>query len=310
MELQVAIGGTAAIRLQRLAEGAAEVWLKLEGGNPGGSIKDRAAWGMLAAAEERGEILPGKDQVVVEATSGNTGIALAMLAAVRGYRYLNVSSASLSPERRAILRAYGAELEFVPAAQGISGARERARTLAAETGGWWADQFSNPDNPLAHERSTAPEAWRQLEGRVDALVLGTGTGGSLSGMARFLRRQNPALQVVALEPEACRALLGGPCEDHPFAGIGPGFVPENLDLDLIDEVVAVAAEPALLLGGRLAREEGLLLGPSAMANVWGALQVARRLGPGRRVLTVAPDSGLKYLTKAPYSRGFKEGRAD
>ncbi|WP_456477151.1 PLP-dependent cysteine synthase family protein [Oceanithermus sp.] len=300
MELEDAIGGTPVVRLRRLAEGAAEVWVKLEGGLPGGSVKDRAAWGMVRAAEERGELWPGRNQWIVEATSGNTGIALAMIAAARGYRYLNVATEGLSPERRAILRAYGAELAFVPSSAGMAGARERAAELAEARGGWWADQFSNPDNPAAHERGTGPEAWAQLGGKVDALVLGTGTGGSLTGMGRYLREQNPQLRIVALEPATCRVLEPGPRAGHPFQGIGPGFVPAILDRALVDEVMAVPEGPAFELGRRLWREEGLLLGLSAMANVWGALEVARRLGPGKRVLTLAPDSGFKYLSTPPY----------
>lgn len=301
MELEHAIGNTPVVRLRRLAEGRAEVWVKLEGANPGGSIKDRAAWGMVQGAEERGELRPGRGQWIVEATSGNTGIGLAMIAAARGYRYLNVSTEGLSPQRRAILRAYGAELEFVPSAEGMLGARERARQIAGETGAWWADQFSNPDNPRAHERTTGPEIWRQLAGRVDALVWGTGTGGTISGTARFLKAQNPELMVVALEPATHQAIAGGPLEGHAFQGMGPGFVPENLDLSLVDEVWPVPQEPAFELGQRLWREEGLLLGLSSMANLWAALRLAERLGPGRRVVTLSADSGLKYLSVAPYT---------
>ncbi len=301
MELERAIGGTPTVRLRRLAEGAAEVWIKLEGGNPGGSVKDRAAWGMVRGAEERGELRPASGQTIVEATSGNTGIGLAMIAAARGYRYLNVSTEGLSEERRRILRAYGAELEFVPSSAGMRGARERARRIAEELGAWWADQFSNPDNPRAHERTTGPELWRQLDGRLDALVLGTGTGGTISGCARYLKARRPGLQVVALEPATHAAIAGGPLEGHPFQGMGPGFVPDNLDLDLVDEVWTVPAAEAFELGRRLWREEGLLLGLSSMANVWGALELARRLGPGQRVVTLAPDSGLKYLNAPPYA---------
>ena len=300
MELERIIGRTPLVRLRSLAEGAAEVWVKLEAANPGGSVKDRAALAMVAGAEECGLLSPGSGRVIVEATSGNTGIGLAMIAAVRGYRYVNVATESLSAERRAVLLAYGAGLEFVPDEEGLDGARRRARELARELDGWWADQFSNPDNPAAHYRTTGPEVWEQLSGRVDALVLGTGTGGTLSGMARYLKERNPRLRVVALEPEPCQLLAGGACGAHPFAGLAPGFVPETLDLDLIDEVLPVPVQPALDLGPRLARQEGLLPGLSSMANIWGALQVAAGLKKGNRVLTLAPDSGLKYLSSPPY----------
>ena len=300
MDLEGVIGGTPLVRLKKLAAGAAEVWVKLEGSNPGGSIKDRAAWRMVRAAEEEGVLRPGSGRTIVEATSGNTGIGLAMIAAARGYRYVNVAPEDISAERRAVLAALGARLVFTPAAGGMVAAREKAAALAEEEGGWWADQFSNPANPLAHYRGSGPEAWRQLGGRVDALVLGVGTGGTLTGMARYLKEQNPRLLTVALEPASHRALRPGPRLGHPFAGIGAGFVPANLDLALVDEVLAVPAEPALELGGRLAREEGLFLGLSSLANVWGAIELARRLGPGRRVLTVSPDSGFKYLSTSPY----------
>ncbi|WP_457633275.1 cysteine synthase A [Oceanithermus desulfurans] len=301
MELEQTIGNTPVVRLRRLAADAAEVWVKLEGANPGGSIKDRAAWGMVRGAEERGELRPGSGQWIVEATSGNTGIGLAMIAAARGYRYLNVSTEGLSPERRAILRAYGAELEFVPSSEGMRGARERARRIAEESGAWWADQFANPDNPRAHERTTGPEIWEQLEGRVDALVWGTGTGGTISGVGRYLKSRNPQLRVIALEPATHQAIAGGPLEGHAFQGMGPGFVPENLDLDLLDEVWPVPKDAAFAIGRRAWREEGLLLGLSSMANLWGALELARRLGPGRRIVTLSADSGFKYLSAEPYA---------
>jgi len=295
VEVERATGHTPTVRLRRLPHGGAEVWVKLEGGNPGGSIKDRAAWSMVAGAESRGLLTPGSGQTIVEATSGNTGIGLAMIAAARGYRYINVATAGLAKRRRAILQAYGAVLEFVSEEAGLEGARRRAREIASASGGWWADQFANPDNPLAHYQTTAPEAWEQLSGQIDALVLGYGTGGSLSGMARYLKERNPGLLVVALEPQSCPVLSGHPCKAHPFTGLAPGFVPENLDLSLIDDIWTVPAEPALELGRRAAREEGLLLGPSGAANLWGALQAAAELNAGTRVLTVAPDSGLKYL---------------
>ncbi len=304
MRVEALIGNTPLVRLVRLAEpGAAEVWVKLEGQNPGGSVKDRPALFMLKRAEEEGRLIPGRGQLVVEPTSGNTGIALALLAAVRGYRLVLTMPASMSEERKRILRAYGAELVLTPPEGRMRAASEEAYRIAEAEGGVVLDQFQNPANPEAHYRTTGPELWRALAGRLDAFVYGYGTGGTLSGAGRYLKEQDPEVRVLAVEPAAAPVLSGGKPsgKGHGFMGMGPGFVPKNLDTDLLDGVIAVPEEEAFPLGLRLAREEGLFLGPSSMANVAAALRLARELGPGRRVATVSPDYGYKYLSIPPYN---------
>jgi len=305
MRIDEAIGGTAAVRLYRVVPpGAAEVWVKLEGQNPGGSVKDRPVLFMLRRAEEEGRLTPGRGQLIVEPTSGNTGIALAMLAASRGYRLVLTMPSSMSEERRRILRAYGAELVLTDPAGRMPAALEEARRIAEAEGGVILNQFENPANPEAHYRTTGPELYRQLGGRIDAFVYGYGTGGTLTGVGRFLKEQDPAVRVYAVEPEGLPVLAQGagrPRGSHGFMGMGPGFVPGNLEVELLDGVVAVDEGEAFPLGLRLAREEGLFLGPSSMANVAAALSVARELGPGRRVATIAPDYGYKYLSVPPYA---------
>ena len=300
MRVDHVIGQTRMVRLARVVpEGTAEVWVKLEGQNPGGSVKDRPARFMLDAAEAEGLLRRGG--AVVEPTSGNTGIALAMLGAARGYRVILTMPASMSEERKKILRAYGAELVLTDPAGGIRAAIAEARRIAETTGAYMPNQFENPANPRAHEATTGPEILAAMKGRVDAFVYGSGTGGTLTGVGRYLKRVRPGVRVVLVEPARRPAVRSGPREPHGFQGMAPGFVPKNLDLDLLDEVVLVREEDAFPLGLRLAREEGLFLGPSSMANVWAALEVARRLGPGRRVVTIAPDFGYKYLSVAPYA---------
>ncbi len=300
MRVDDVIGQTRMVRLARVVpEGAAEVWVKLEGQNPGGSVKDRPARFMLDAAEAEGLLRPGG--TVVEPTSGNTGIALAMLGAARGYRVILTMPASMSEERKRILRAFGAELELTDPAGGIRAAIAEARRIAEATGAYMPNQFENPANPRAHEATTGPEIYSALKGRVDAFVSGSGTGGSLTGVGRYLKHERPRVRVVLVEPARRPAVRPGPKGTHGFQGMGPGFVPKNLDLDLVDEVVLAKEEDAFPLGLRLARKEGLFLGPSSMANVWAAIEVARRLGPGRRVVTLAPDFGYKYLSVEPYA---------
>lgn len=305
MRIDEAIGDTAAVRLYRVVPpGAAEVWVKLEGQNPGGSVKDRPVLFMVRRAEEEGRLTPGRGQLIVEPTSGNTGIALAMLAASRGYRLVLTMPSSMSEERKRILRAYGAELVLTDPAGRMPAALEEARRIAEAEGGVVLDQFANPANPEAHYRTTGPELYRQLGGRIDAFVYGYGTGGTLTGVGRYLKERDPRVRVYAVEPEGLPVLAPGagrPRGSHGFMGMGPGFVPGNLEVDLLDGVVAVSEDEAFPLGLRLAREEGLFLGPSSMANVAAALSVARELGPGRRVATIAPDYGYKYLSVPPYA---------
>ncbi len=303
MRIEAMIGGTPTVQLVRLVEpGSAEVWVKLEGQNPGGSVKDRAALFMLRRAEEEGRLVPGRGQLIVEPTSGNTGIALALLAAVRGYRLVLTMPANMSEERRRILRAYGAELVLTPPEGRMRGASEEAHRIAEAEGGLVLNQFENPANPEGHYRTTGPELWEALKGRIDAFVYGYGTGGTLTGVGRFLKEQNPRVRVYAVEPGGAPVLAEGEPsgKGHGFMGMGPGFVPKNLDTGLLDGVLTVQEEEAFPLGLALARTEGLFLGPSSMANLAAALRVARELGPGRRVATVSPDYGYKYLSVPPY----------
>lgn len=300
--IDAVIGQTPTVQLSRLVpQGSAEVWVKLEGQNPGGSIKDRTALGMVQDAEERGWLKPGG--LIVEPTSGNTGIGLAQVAAARGYRLILTMPAQMSEERKRTLMAYGAELVLTDPSRRMLAAIEEAQRIAAERGAWMPDQFSNPANPASHERTTGPELWEQLNGRIDAFVYGSGTGGTISGVGRFLRRQDPTVRIVAVEPARSNVLSGGERGEHGFQGMGPGFIPGNLDRSLIDEVVQVWEEDAFPLARRAAREEGIFMGMSSGGILWAALEVARRLGPGKRVATIACDSGARYLSTTLFSEG-------
>mgnify|MGYP002779069694 CR=1 FL=1 len=291
------IGNTPVVKLFKVVSpDMAEVWVKLEGQNPAGSIKDRTALGLLLDAEERGLLRPGSGQTVIEPTSGNTGIALAFLAALRGYRCVIVLPDSMSEERKRTLRAYGAELEFTPGALRMQAAIPRAQELAEANAWFLPNQFENPANPRHHERVTGPEIWRQLQGRIDAFVWASGTGGSISGVGRYLKRQNPGVKVIAVEPARSPVISGGERGQHKFQGMGPGFIPGNLDLNVLDGVKQVFEEDAFPLARRLAREEGLFIGMSSGATVWAALEVARELGPGRVVLCLAADTGARYVS--------------
>lgn len=291
------IGATPLVKLGLDSEpDRAEVWVKLEGHNPAGSIKDRTALGMILDAEERGVLRPGSGQILVEPTSGNTGIGLAFISAVRGYRCVIVLPDSMSSERIKTLRAYGAELEFTPGALRMQGAIPRARELVEELNGWMPDQFGNPANPRYHHRVTGPEIWRQMQGRIDAFVWASGTGGSISGIGRYLKEQNPAIGVIAVEPARSAVINGFDRGAHSFQGMGPGFLPDNLDLDLLDGCRMVYEEDAFPLARRLAQQEGMFIGMSSGAAVFAALTVARELGPGKVVVTMAADSAARYLT--------------
>lgn len=294
------IGHTPVVKLERVVEpGMADVFVKVEGQNPGGSIKDRTALGMVEDAERRGLLKPGG--TIVEPTSGNTGIGLAQVAAARGYRLVLCMPAQMSEERKRTLRAYGAELVLTDPERRMLAAIEEAQRISLETGAWMPNQFANPANPAVHEATTGPELWEQLDGRVDAFVYGSGTGGTITGVGRFLRRHNPDVRIYAVEPARSNVLSGGERGEHGFQGMGPGFIPDNLDRSLIDEVIQVWEEDAFPLARRAAREEGLFVGMSSGGILWGALQVARALGPGRRVATIACDSGARYLTTALYA---------
>lgn len=289
------IGKTPVVRLERVVEpGMAEVWVKLEGLNPGGSIKDRTALALVLDGERRGLLEPGG--TIVEPTSGNTGIGLAQVAAARGYRLILCLPASMSLERKLTLRAYGAELVLTDPERRMLAAIEEAERIRDETGAYLPDQFSNPANPQIHYETTGPELWQDMAGRIDAFVYGTGTGGTISGVGRYLKERDPHIQVIAVEPARSAVLSGGPRGQHQFQGMGPGFIPPNLDRSVIDRVIQAWEEDAFPLARRLAREEGLFVGMSSGAIVWAALQVARELGPGHRVACIAPDSGARYLT--------------
>jgi len=290
-----AIGHTPVVRLERVTQSdMASVWVKVEGMNPGGSIKDRTALGMVLDAEARGLLSPG--QMIVEPTSGNTGIGLAQVAAARGYPLTLCLPAQMSEERKRTLLAYGARLVLTDPERRMLAAIEEAERIRDDTGAWLPNQFSNPANPRIHYDTTAPELWEQLGGEIDAFVYGSGTGGTISGVGRFLKERRPDTLIVAVEPARSAVLSGGERGQHQFQGMGPGFIPPNFDRTVVDRVIPVWEEDAFPLARRLARDEGLFVGMSSGAIVWAALQIARELGSGRRVATIAPDSGARYLS--------------
>jgi cysteine synthase len=289
------VGRTPLVRLARVSpRGGAEVCAKLEARNPAGSVKDRPALSMVRAAEAEGRLRPGA--TIVEATSGNTGISLAMIAAVQGYRCVIIMPEDMSQSRQHILRTYGAEVILTPAQDGMAGAVDEAERLLGQTpGAFMPRQFDNPANPTVHAETTAEEIWRATGGEVHALVAGVGTGGTITGVGRTLKARRPDVLVVAVEPKASAVLSGGKPGLHGIQGLGAGFVPDVLDTRLLDEVVTVTDVAADRMTKRLAREEGLLLGPSSGANVHAAVEVARRLPAGTRVVTILCDAGERYL---------------
>lgn len=302
------IGGTPMVRLHRIvAPEHAEVWVKLEGMNPGGSIKDRPALGMILEAERAGLLRPGGR--IVEPTSGNTGVGLAQVAAARGYRLTLCLPSSMSIERQRTLTAYGAELVLTDPELRMIAAIAEAERIRDETGAFLPNQFDNPANPRSHYETTAPELWRQMDGRIDAFVYGSGTGGTISGVGRYLKEHRPDTLVVAVEPARSAVLSGEERGPHKFQGMGPGFVPPNLDRTVIDRVQKAWEEDAFPTARRLAREEGVFVGMSSGAIVWAALEVARELGPGHRVACIAPDSAARYLTTELFDEPDASGPA-
>jgi len=288
------------VRLERVVEaGMAEVWVKLEGMNPGGSIKDRTALGMILDAEARGVLGPGG--TIVEPTSGNTGIGLAQVASARGYRLILCLPSSMSDERRRTLRAYGAELVLTDPERRMLAAIEEAERIRDEIGAWMPNQFSNPANTRIHYETTGPELWESMHGRVDAFVYGSGTGGTISGVGRLLKEKQRDIQVIAVEPARSPVLSGGVRGPHKFQGMGPGFVPDNFDRSVVDRIIPALEKDAFPLARRLASEEGLFVGMSSGAIAWAALKVARELGEGKRVAMISPDSGSRYLTTELFS---------
>jgi cysteine synthase A len=290
------IGRTPLVRLHRVVHpGMAEVLGKVESRNPAGSVKDRIALAMIEAAEREGRLKPGA--TIVEPTSGNTGIGLAMVAAVKGYRLILTMPEDMSLERQRLLERFGAQLVLTPAIEGMSGAVYAAEQLVARNPDYFMpQQFNNPANPEVHRRTTAQEIIADTGGRLDAFVAGVGTGGTITGVGEVLKARLPHVQIVAVEPARSPVLAGGRARPHAIQGIGASFVPGVLNRAIYDELIAVSDEDALAMTRRLTREEGLLVGVSAGANVWAALQVARRLGRGKRVVTMLPDTGERYLS--------------
>ncbi len=297
------IGGTPLVRLSRLSEGTGATILgKLESANPAGSVKDRIALAMVEAAERDGLLTPG-ESVIVEPTSGNTGIALAFVCAARGYKCILTMPESMSIERRALLKAYGADLVLTPATEGMRGAIARAEEIASETPrSFIPQQFENPANPDVHERTTAEEIWADTDGSVDIFVAGVGTGGSITGVGHALKAKKPGVQIIAVEPVDSPVLSGGDPAPHRIQGIGAGFVPAVLDTAVYDEIIQCSAEDAFDVSRRLAKEEGLLTGISTGANAWAALQLASRPeNAGKVIVTIICDTGERYLSTALFT---------
>lgn len=289
------VGRTPLVRLNRVNGTGATVLAKLEYYNPANSVKDRIGVAIVEAAEASGELRPGG--TIVEGTSGNTGIALAMVGAARGYHVVLTMPESMSRERRAMLRAFGAELVLTPAAEGMRGAVAAAERIAAERGGILARQFDNPANPAAHHATTGPEIWADTEGRVDAVVDGVGTGGTISGTGKYLKEQNPALRVFAVEPDESPLLTKGQAGGHGIQGLGANFVPANYDASVVDEVLTVNTPRAIDMARRLGTEEGIVCGISSGASVAAALEVAARPEfAGRTIVAIVCDFGERYLS--------------
>ncbi len=291
------IGNTPLVRLRRVSEGAvAEIVAKLEFFNPAHSVKDRIAVAMIDAAEKAGLLTP--DTTIVEPTSGNTGIALAMVCAARGYRCIFTMPETMSRERRMLLRGYGAELVLTPGPEGMGGAIAKAEEIAKGDGRYFVpQQFENPANPAIHRETTAEEIWSDTDGRVDIVVAGVGTGGTITGVGQVLKERKPSVQLVAVEPAASPVLSGGAKGPHPIQGIGAGFVPAILDVSLLDEIITVENEDAFATARRMATDEGLLVGISSGAAVWAALKVAHRNeNAGKLIVVIIPSFGERYLS--------------
>ncbi|MDR7002268.1 cysteine synthase A [Neobacillus niacini] len=293
------VGQTPIVKLNRLVdENSAEVYLKLEYFNPGSSVKDRIGLAMIEAAEEKGLIAPGKD-TIIEPTSGNTGIGLAMIAAAKGYKAIFVMPETMSLERRNLLRAYGAELVLTPGPEGMKGAIARAEALVAEHGYFMPQQFKNEANPEVHKRTTGKEIVEQME-QLDGFVSGIGTGGTITGAGSALRENYPNIKIYAVEPKDSAILSGGKPGPHKLQGLGAGFIPDTLNTDIYDEVIQITTEEAFEYARRAAREEGILGGISSGAAIAAAVKAAKELGKGKKVLAIIPDNGERYLSTPLY----------
>jgi cysteine synthase A len=287
------IGNTPLVKIST-PQGSATLWGKLESANPGGSVKDRIAKAMIEQAEQEGKLKPAA--VIVEPTSGNTGIGISLVAAVKGYRVVLTMPDTMSLERRRLLGAFGAELILTPGSQGMRGAIEKAEEIAAERKAFMPQQFCNPANPRIHLETTGPEILRDLDNQVDALVAGVGTGGTITGVGQAIKNINPKALIVAVEPSDSPVLSGGEPGPHKIQGIGAGFVPDVLNTDIYSEVIMVTNEQAMQTTRNLARDEGVFVGISAGANVFAARQIAARLKPGQNVVTILCDTGERYLS--------------
>jgi cysteine synthase len=294
------IGGTPMVALSRQGRSElSDIFVKLEYANPGGSVKDRIALSMIEALEKDNRI--SNETLLVEPTSGNTGIGLAMVSAAKGYRLTLIMPDTMSIERRKILKAYGATLILTEGAKGMKGAIEKAQEITAlDQNALMIGQFDNPANPDIHYKTTGPEIWRDMDGKVDALVAGVGTGGTITGAGKFLKEKNASIRLVAVEPAGSPVLSGGEPGPHKIAGIGAGFIPSVLDVALIDEIIQVTDEDAFVTARRTAREEGLLLGISSGAAIFAALKLAEKMGPGKNIAVITSSNGERYLSTPLY----------